>query len=220
MADFRRGQVEWALWRLKAGDETRRAPPSQFLARIKRVLDMDRTATEGPKPRGAAPFAFSALPPGGRGENAAFSKLDALMLWLALELLELGFKQQEVVAPLRQARPMLERALKDLLETPPLRPTPSSGKRFNFEGPADPALARFLVLPRVEDAALWTRTTQTGREPMGPLLLKPDEVAKLLSTAPQTKLVIIPAGQPAYRVNLLLERAPDIQDGRRRVTKD
>lgn len=214
MTSYRRGQVEWALWRFKAGEATPRPAPSQFLARIKRLLDVDRTLAPERRRRGAAAFAFSTAAPGGRGENAAFAKLDATMLWLALELVELGFKQQEVVEQLRRARALLGRELGPLLAAPAAA-IEKRGARFAYRGPSDADMSRFLVLPRVEAPLLpWTRVEADGLAPSGPLLLGPGEVEALLRQAPQAKVVIVPAALPAFSIGQLLERAPEVRDGR------
>jgi hypothetical protein len=220
MSEYRRGQVEWALWRLKAGEETRQSAPSPFLSRIKRLLDVDRTLIEAPRPRGSSAFAFSSAPPGGRGENAAFSKSDALILWLALELLELGFKQQEVVQQLRRARPLLIRDLGSVLDAPPARIKHEKG-RFVYEGLKDEALQLFLALPRVEGARdPWGVRGKDGAPVQGPALLSPRDLGALLEAAPQAKLALVPAALAAYRLNALLAHAPEIKDGRQAKPPD
>ena len=95
---FKRGQVEWALWRAftqyrSQGD----VPPQIFRTRIKRLLDLDRDpGADATKAASIAPFAFVA-PVDGSGVEAAYAPFDVFCLGLALDLLDVGFKQSEIV---------------------------------------------------------------------------------------------------------------------------
>jgi len=114
---FRRGQAEWALWRLfDAGTYARRDMPAAFRTRIKRLLDIDRSgAMPGQAP--AAALAFANDQPTGSGSEAAFTAFDVFCLALALDLLDMGFKQAEIVFLLRHLRqglrPVFERVVRD-----------------------------------------------------------------------------------------------------------
>lgn len=97
---YKRGQVEWSLWRFftfphAASDE----PPKAFLTRIKRLLEIDwADREEGEK------FAFVEDAPQGQGVDAVFTAFDAFCLALALDLLDAGFKQSEVVFLMQHIR--------------------------------------------------------------------------------------------------------------------
>ena len=72
---YKRGQVEWALWRFfLQGRQAGASPPKVFLTRIKRLLELDRgedlgATTETPHAR----FAFAdAAPEGNSGQGCHF----------------------------------------------------------------------------------------------------------------------------------------------------
>src|SRR5436309_2059843 len=97
---FKRGQIEWAIWRFlthlrRASDD----PPAVFLTRIKRLLETDRhdkvPASQHHRP--PARYAFSSAQSEGQGVDAAFTPFDVFTLALALELVDLGFKPSEIV---------------------------------------------------------------------------------------------------------------------------
>ncbi|MEN8129634.1 MAG: hypothetical protein ABFS45_05445 [Pseudomonadota bacterium] len=101
---YKRGQVEWAIWQsLDSQYAFGREPPKTFQTRIKRLLEIDRAAPED-SPR----FAFSEGPPSGQGVDVSFTPFDAFCLALALDLLDMGFKQSEIVFLLRHIRPLLK----------------------------------------------------------------------------------------------------------------
>lgn len=101
---FKRGQLEWALWKyasfLQQGADSQ--PPKPFKTRIKRLLEIDRAGVNN-----SVGFAFSDVRPNGQGVDVHFSAFDAFCLALALELLDAGFKQSEVVFLLSHIRALL-----------------------------------------------------------------------------------------------------------------
>ena len=128
IAAYKRGQVEWALWRAftlarSASDQ----PPAVFKTRIKRLLDLDRDlkaedAANGPGPasvEAARDVAFGVAKLGS-GHEAAYATFDVFCLGLALDLLDIGFKQSEVVTVVRHLRPSLAELLPSLLSRPSL----------------------------------------------------------------------------------------------------
>ena len=118
---YGRGQVEWALWRSfarahgNAGDM-----PAVFHTRIKRLLDIDRdldlTGQEIPP---KTDYAF-VLPPSAEGAEAEYRAVDAFCLAIALDLLDSGFKQSEIVFLMRYLRPELEMRFPGMIEPPSL----------------------------------------------------------------------------------------------------
>jgi hypothetical protein len=104
MSPFPRPSIDSALCSIatsNAGQATRR-----FQARIKKLLDLDRTfsaeATRG------SPRAFTDHAGLKQGVDASYTHFNAFSLALGLELLEAGFKQSEVVLWLRLTRPWIE----------------------------------------------------------------------------------------------------------------
>lgn len=118
---YGRGQVEWALWR--SFTRTRYGTgdvPQIFRTRIKRLLDIDRDldlsdAEVTPK----VEFAFVG-PPTPEGAEAAYRAVDAFCLAIALDLLDAGYKQSEVVFLMRYLRPDLDARFLALLDPPSL----------------------------------------------------------------------------------------------------
>jgi hypothetical protein len=118
---YGRGQIEWALWcsfaraSFNTGDM-----PQIFRTRIKRLLDIDRdldlSDAEVPP---EADYAFAPFPSSESGE-APYSAVDAFCLAIALDLLDAGFKQAEIVFRMRYLRPELQKRFPKLLELPSL----------------------------------------------------------------------------------------------------
>ena len=91
-----------------------------FRTRIKRLLDIDRdldlTGAEVPP---ETDYAFAA-PPSVEGAEAGYRAVDAFCLAIALDLLDSGFKQSEIVFLMRYLRPELERRFPALIGPPSL----------------------------------------------------------------------------------------------------
>lgn len=81
------------------------AATTRLTSRIKKLLDLDRMLSSGPK---RTPRAFTEHEGLRQGVDAAYTPFNAFCLALGLELLEAGFKQSEVVLWLRLVRPALE----------------------------------------------------------------------------------------------------------------
>ncbi|MET0183651.1 MAG: hypothetical protein ABW199_12280, partial [Caulobacterales bacterium] len=165
---YRRGQIEWALWRLALGGlaNPRKAMPQLFRTRVKKLLDLDHVLPRG-RARADKGFAFSSARPAGLGTDAAFTRLDTLCLAIGLDLLDLGFKQMEIVELVRALRAALADALSDLFqiaahETPnskqlsPNRPPAKQSGKFRIDAPSDEDVEIFLIVPSVERPALYT----------------------------------------------------------------
>lgn len=158
---YKRGQVEWGLWRAVPFNRgTRDAPPPIFRTRIKRLLDLDRdldVASFGAAPE--SDFAFVALADGGSGIEMQYAPFDVFCLAIALDLLDVGFKQGEIVYLMRHLRDTLEGWFSKLLDRPSLNDRqPHLASKFpklpvlqRSGGKAPLADARvFLVLNRIE----------------------------------------------------------------------
>ncbi|MEQ1615275.1 MAG: hypothetical protein ABL904_21190 [Hyphomicrobiaceae bacterium] len=167
---YKRGQVEWALWRAftlarSPGD----GPPPIFRTRIKRLLDLDRdldAAAFGATP--PCDFAFVAPAEGGSGVEAQYTPFDAFCLAIALDLLDVGFKQGEIVFLMRHLRDTLADWFDDLLKRPSLidrqahlaKHHPGLPVLERSSGRAPIADARvFLILNRIEMTELMPAVT-------------------------------------------------------------
>ncbi|MBC7767217.1 MAG: hypothetical protein H7124_00350 [Phycisphaerales bacterium] len=113
---YRRAEIEWALWRLLRARGAPAEPSTEFTNRIKKLLDLDRAE------RSAKAFAFSAEAPTGTGREAAFTPFDVFCLAIALDLLDIGLKQAEVVQLILYVRDVLADAYAEIdMNYPPSR---------------------------------------------------------------------------------------------------
>lgn len=157
---YKRGQVEWALWRafrpLGSRDD---GPVPVFKTRIKRLLDLDREYdTSDLGVAAGSDFAFVAPVEGGSGVEAAYAPVDAFCLGIGLELLDTGFKQGEIVVLMRHLRADLEHWFPTMLSRPSLLDRQNHLARNHpnlpfVERPRGAPLADarvFMVLNRIE----------------------------------------------------------------------
>jgi hypothetical protein len=223
---YGRGQMEWALWcsfaraRFNTSDV-----PRVFRTRIKRLLDIDRdldlTGAEVPP---ETDYAFAA-PPSAAGAEAEYRAADAFCLAIALDLLDSGFKQSEIVFLMRYLRPELETCFPALLEPPLLinrqhyraedyPDLPSYQQRY-----ADRRL--FVILQKIELTELIPASTRRG--PTGPVILEPVFCkgvealgTKLNETMPDHRraVTILELAATAQAVQTWLAEAPVIRRGR------
>ena len=117
---FRRGQVERALWayfsgRFGAGE----APPTLFRTRLKRLLEIDRVekriyASEVRHAR----YAFTDSAPQGQGSDLSYSAFNTFCLAVAYDLLDVGLPQKDVVFFMRHIRGLLQQQFDWMNESP------------------------------------------------------------------------------------------------------
>lgn len=180
---YKRGQVEWAIWRFFTLTRAARSiPPKVFLTRIKRLLETDRhdrvPAGEGSAPPAA--FAFSTEQSEGKGVDALFTSFDAFCLALALDLVDLGFKPSETVFLLRYLRPELEQQHQGVMRNPPppvrqrqLRRDRPNLPDYQADG-KDWADGRvFWVIQKVELKEIYREPPRRPRKTDMPLFLDP-----------------------------------------------
>ena len=226
---YGRGQVEWALWRTFAHNSaTRGAPPKAFGTRVKRLLEIARDmALSDREAQLGTDFAFVA-PPEKRGGDVNFAPFDAFCLAVALELLDAGFKQSEVVFLMRHVRIELERRFERILEGPNLnaRRRSLAAKYPNLpaekrEGKAYADGRIFLLIKKFEITEALTSPKLAGHT--DPLFLEPvfchgiEDLAGTLSEAmPDHRRVVtvVELAATAQAVCAFLEQAPHIQRGR------
>ena len=224
-----RGQVERVLWcsfvraRFNPGQS-----PRVFRTRVKRLLDIDRhldlTGAEVPP---EASYAFAA-PPAIEGAEAEYLAVDAFCLAIALNLLDAGFKQSEVVFLIRYLRPELERRFPALLEPPSLinRQRYRAEDYPNFPSYEDGSQRYadrrlFVLLEKVELTEI-TATSSRG-EQRTPVILEPVfcEGAEALSNElhktmpdPRRAVIVLELAATAQSVQAWLSKAPVIRRGR------
>lgn len=209
---FGRGQMEWALWRAILGAKWNKQPvPQIFLTRIKRLLEIDRDPTliEGVEKPPKAAYAF-APPPHASGESG-YTLADAVSLAIALDLLDAGFKQREIVFRMRYLRPDLDKRLSTILDRrSPMTRLPTRGDTRSF-----------IVLGQVEMTELYPLLAKRGFN--HPILLEPvfcdglenlsQHLAKLMPLQRRVTALIEIAGI-AHGVAAALDQAPLIRRGR------
>lgn len=226
---YGRGQVEWALWRAFVRSGNRHAEvPKNFLARIKRLLEIDRELDLSDRElRPDTEFAFVA-PPVKRGGDVAFSPFDTFCLAVALDLMDGGYKQSEVVFLMRYLRAGLEARFPAMLEAPRL----NARRRFRASDYPDlPVEMRngtayadgrlFLVIKKYEITEALASPEWTDED--DPLFLQPQfcsgvaELAEALSDAlPDHRRIatVVELAATAQAVSAFLDQAPEIRRGR------
>jgi hypothetical protein len=226
---YGRGQVEWALWRSFARARFNTSDvPRVFRTRIKRLLDIDRdldlTGAEVPP---ETDYAFAA-PPSAAGGEAEYRAVDAFCLAIALDLLDSGFKQSEIVFLMRYLRPELERRFPALLESPSL----FNRQRYRAEDYPDlPSYQHrkqryadrrlFVILQKVELTEIIPASMREA--PTGPVILEPVFCkgvealgTELNKTMPDHRraVTILELAATAQAVHTWLAKAPVIRRGR------
>ena len=232
---YRRGQVEWALWRAftlarSPGD----GPPPIFRTRIKRLLDLDRdldASVFGAEP--PCTFAFVEPSEGGSGIEAQYAAFDVFCLALALDLLDVGFKQGEIVYLMRYLREPLEDWFRDLLARPSLinrqrnlaKMHPKLPRLERGGGKAPLADARvFLILNRIEMTEVLA-PAPPRRKRSSAVFLEPvfcEGIAELqtrldtLMPLHRRTVITLEITAVAQAVHTFLEAAPTVPRGRPR----
>lgn len=219
---YKRGQVEWALWRFFCvKPDARTKPPIVFNTRIKRLLELDRAGIKN-----APGFAFSDSATSGRGSDATFSAFDAFCLAVAMDLLDAGFKQSEIIFFLTHVRPSLSKEYKYISRFPfpprqqtaaedyPNLPSYKFGDRKN----ADTRV--FMVTRKIELKEIFSNDQK--QEMKKPLLLRPDffrGIEKLTKAMNKNsnyyrKATLVELYETAYEIDRLLKKAPEFRRGR------
>ena len=226
---YGRGQVEWALWCsfARARFNTRDVPQI-FRTRIKRLLEIDRDLdlndAEVPP---EADYAFAPPPSAGSGE-VAYRAVDAFCLAIALDLLDAGFKQAEIVFLMRYLRPDLQKRFPHLLAPPSL----TSRQRYrardypdlpSYEDGGHSFADRrlFIILQMVELTEI--SLTSSRRRRAGPVILEPVFCAgvsalgaRLHDIMPNRRrtVTVLEVAATAQAVQEFLAAAPVIRRGR------
>lgn len=206
---FQRGQLEHALWRWFAGAGPQATPPETFRGRIRKLLDLDRSETvlASVGEVKSAPFAFYDARPRGQGHETPFSPFNGFCLALGLDLIDLGFKQAEVVFLLRHIRADLELQFRGILAEPPAPRMPQDSDR-----------RLFMSFSKVE----LTERLGAGAPKTGPVFMKPRFTRGVGATTDvldqldcnNRKTVVVELGETAVLVCRHLDSAPAVPRGR------
>ena len=226
---YGRGQVEWALWRAftRRGGSSGPTPPA-FRTRIKRLLEIDKDRDfSNWKVPPTAEFAFVCSPEK-RGGEVAFAPVDAFCLAVALDLLDAGFKQSEVVFLMRYLRIDLEGWIARMLEGPDLsaRRLPSVANYPNLptmkhKGKTYADGRIFVVIKKFEITEALASPKLVNQ--VDPLFLEPvfcrgsEDLGRTLSeTMPDHRRVVtvVELAATAQAICAFLEQAPEIRRGR------
>ncbi len=229
---YGRGQVEWALWccftRARAAQD---AVPQVFRTRIKRLLDIDRDLDlSGREDAPTSNYAFAA-PPASDGSETRYRLVDAFCLGVALDLLDSGFKQSEVVLLMRYLRSGFERSFNNLRKGfSPLdrfeHPAADHTKLPTYEknGVKYTDSRVFMVLHKIELTEILPRNTRGGKAK--PVIFKPDFCdgivalgASLHNLMPLNRraVTVVELVGMAHAVCEWLPKAPEIRRGRPKV---
>jgi hypothetical protein len=117
-ADYKRNQVEWAIWHLiDRGQLRSEQPPTILRHKIKRLIDVDRQidvkaqATE----LWRHCYAFLQGSPQGTGGENVYRLEEAVALWMGLQLLDMGLPQRGIIHFIRALKPRLDRVVGEIL---------------------------------------------------------------------------------------------------------
>ncbi len=222
-ATYKRGQVEWALWRFVSRHHGQsKDPPKVFRTRIKRLLELDRVGQKS-----GEQFAFAGHPPEGQGVDVAFTAFDAFCLGFGLDLLDTGFKQSEVVFLIRHIRQDLCQEYKRTMSDP----TPDHQYADARDYPDWPSYQHrnfrvvdcrvFAVIEKVEMTEIFSSLKdRTARKE--PLIMEPkfcrgiEELREELHNMNDgyRKAMVLEMAYTAVGITELLEQAPVVRRGR------
>lgn len=175
LALYHRSQVEGALWRLRAGSHARRIPPPEFSTRLRLWM----------KELGAAGKLGADRED---GAIALYSVLDAVLLWIALELEELALPKHIVVEHACALRSRVARTLSI----------------------ADkPATERAILVVIGSSVSAYAPHSGHARVEVS----WPNELHQLLRDSAANKIVVLALHQNAEQLALLLADAPVIKRG-------
>ena len=226
---YGRGQVEWALWRsFTRTTYSKSDVPRVFRTRVKRLLDIDRDFDFSKlEVQLETDYAFVA-PPSLDGGESQFSSFDAFCLAIALDLLDAGFKQSEVVFLMRYLRPKFEDRFPSMLAAKSrIDRKPHSSDRYpglasdGDNGARDADGRLFLILKKVELTEI--NPTISNKLGSGPVIQQPDFCegamalcSKLSETMPDHRRIVtvLELAATAQSVKAKLSEAPIIRRGR------
>ena len=225
---YKRRQVEQALWSFfTAGRGAPAAPPLVFRNRIKRLLELDRQPLPYASETSPADFAFFDEAPVGTGTDIRYSAFNAFCLALALDCLDAGFKQAEVVFLMRHLRMALEPWFALALRYPPSPRQRYFAKHypgyptFADDGGRYADLRLFAVIGKLEITEILAPEAQAKLADR-PVYLEPEfcrggealaQALRRLDHA-HRKVFVLESPTPPPAVARLLAEAPPVHRGR------
>jgi len=227
---YRRGQVEWALWRFfSVGRADPGRAPAVFVNRIKRLLELDRTTEDSANsdvPRSR--YCFSDVAPEGYGIDVRYTPFNAFVLGLGLDLLDLGFKQGEIVFLLRHIRHDLDREYARIMRSPPsprqrIAPEDRPACPTYEEGGNGWADCRvFMIVTKVEMTEVFPKPTRRSRDNK-PVVLAPRFCRGITALREELhrmnfryrKVLVLEVAEMAVMIQGQLEDAPEVRRGRK-----
>lgn len=239
-----RSQVERALWRYTVTygnwgtDPEKRADdvPRVFRSRIKKLLNLDRNPVHPPPNKDT--WAFFDSPPQGTGSQERFSTMHVFNLGIALDLLNVGCKQSEIVFHIQWSRLRLNDIFEKIHVSPqhlsPVHGTQrkqllhsqypgSKPLQLTRNGQPNADFSIWWLLQRIESKELYPRfeaTTKDGKS--RPLFFEPkvlhglEEASRYLyeHRAQYRHLVMIELADLALTLPRYLAEAPTVRRGR------
>jgi hypothetical protein len=219
---YRRGQIEWALWQFFCiKPDARIKPPDVFVKRIKRLLELDRAKTKK-----APGFAFSEFATHGQGNDATFTAFDTFCLGVALEQLDAGFKQSEIIIFLSYIRKSLFKEFESTKLYPHSFRLPVAADDYpklpsyeeNNNRYVDPRI--FMVTSKFALKEVFPKLRNTGKKEH--MILKPDFFHGIEEFSDNLnkhfnyfrKVSVFELSEMAKIIRKSLEDAPEIRRGR------
>jgi hypothetical protein len=227
---FRRGQVDRALWHwFVAGKTVSKDPPTPFLTRIRRLLEIDRS---GALPRGThrlrlPRYAFFDAPPDGTGSDTDYAPFNVFCLAIGLDLLDAGFSQLEVVFLIRHLKETLEQQFERAVKYPAIARTfqlhedvpelpirTASGIKY-----ADPRI--FMLVNKVDVSEQFSEEIRT------PIVLRPEFIYGIKALTGELdrldynnrRAFVLEMAHTAAQISKLLPSAPVVKRGRQPLQK-
>lgn len=242
---WRRKQAEGALWRYFAtyqnwgGDNThsQQPPPKVFSSRVRKLLDLDRgfdRSKLGDAP--AAEWAFYDTPGEGTGSKRPLSDFNVFLLAVALDMLNTGLKQSEILFFLRHTRETIKDEYRQIraqdLPAPVMGASPRamraaqdypSAPSVAFQGSPMADFSVFMLVRRVEMTELVERPqAQSTRDAHMPLYWQPafayglDELTETLYRSPNSYrcVIVLELADMARALPRILADTPRFERGR------
>ncbi len=216
---FKRNQVDEALWvTFLEGRQGESGGEKTFRTRIKRLLEIDRASED-------VPHVFCAAGDTGRGVEATFEAQHAFFLAVALDLVNLGFKQAEVVFVIQHTHTLLRREFNTAVKVPDLERQLVAAEDY----PGHPTYLHemlemadfriYLLIDRIELTELFEASSTSKNEPIFRRPFVCHGVDALRDAFHDRffhdrKTVVLEIGTLARRVNNALETTQPIRRGR------
>ncbi len=163
---YKRNQVDEALWvTFLEGRKGVIGGEKTFRTRIKRLLEIDRAAQ-------TTPPVFCTAGDTGRGVEATFNAHHAFFLAIALDLVNLGFKQAEVVYVVRHTHVLLRGEFDAAISTPDLERHHVAAEdypdhpRYTHKTIKMADFRIYLLIDRIELTELFENISRSKNEPV------------------------------------------------------